>query len=354
MDFDNETFINKGHEYADMAEQCEQNKKYESAVEYHRKAASEFALAINNTTEEEVKLTLQILVENQLRLAEQSILIENSTIQASNINNTSNFTPNESMQFKDSFMILKQFNELDVNDPFEKFWNKLEDLVNKGNKPNAFTSYKFDHKSITHNPNNENQKLAESFFVVSRNINSNNNSTDNETDENEHLIKENLELKKKVKDLSLRILQLENFLEHNNSTLKNSIHQFKNEIMIQYTKLQNKSLAASSNNMSTNKISKQAILSQSNIGSRSVINGPKIQNFSPLTSSVNNKNNADLKKKENNRTEEPSSKVKELLAHIEKQDAVIAKYKDRWSQLKLAAKSKRQSRQNSEPNNLNN
>ncbi|CAB4475487.1 hypothetical protein RhiirA1_455743 [Rhizophagus irregularis] len=264
---------------------------------------------------------------------------------------------------EESYMMLKGNNDStddDDSDPFNKFWDIVEGLVQKISNPVAFATVplngadsqtKFDPNTIQsplpfrYNTANENivddskveelnAAMMESFYIIPKDQRPNSGSRtlglpqsssassastpktplgslSSNTKSLEEYSIENKQLKAIIDNMSKRMLTYEKAAEENNM-LKSSILQFKNDVQKQ---------------------AKRIKASQEILRSSSIVKQP-----SPESSTVGN---AYLQR----RIKELEEENRLLRSERDKQQELVAKYKDRWEKLKESAKKKRVNKQ---------
>ncbi|RIA85648.1 hypothetical protein C1645_741429 [Glomus cerebriforme] len=451
------TPVNVAHAFANAAEELEEKEQWGKAMEAHFRAAEQFALAMNYTSDPEVIRTLKLLYTNhtrqgrevQRRLTKQAQQSpkpqeqlnppsshrtrksSSSTSSKSNANNsqakhnseqqnqskhgtslsTQPITRSSSLEvqvtpssndrlssdhmrtattsgvsrtntmissttpsvmdgssdsektIEESYMMLKGNNDStddDDSDPFNKFWDIVEGLVQKISNPIAFATVPlngadsrttFDPNTIQspmpfrYNAVNENivddskveelnAAMMESFYIIPKDQRPNygsrslglpqsssslspsahripSDSKGSTTKTLEEYSIENKQLKAIIDNMSKRMLTFEKATEENNM-LKSSILQFKNDVQKQAKRI---------------KVS-QEILRSSSI----------VKQISPESSTVGN---AYLQR----RIKELEEENRLLKSERDKQQELVTKYKDRWEKLKEAAKKKRENKQ---------
>ncbi|GBC07545.1 hypothetical protein RclHR1_07520009 [Rhizophagus clarus] len=264
---------------------------------------------------------------------------------------------------EESYMMLKGNNDStddDDSDPFNKFWDIVEGLVQKLSNPVAFATVPlngvdsqstFDPNTIQsplpfrYNTVNENivdeskveelnAAMMESFYIIPKDQRPNSGSRtlglpqssptlslstpktplDNQSSKTKTLEEysiENKQLKAIIDSMSKRMLTYEKAAEENNM-LKSSILQFKNDVQKQ---------------------AKRIKVSQEILRSSSIVKQP-----SPESSTVGN---AYLQR----RIKELEEENRLLKSERDKQQELVTKYKERWEKLKESAKKKRVNKQ---------
>ncbi|KAI7870393.1 hypothetical protein BDF14DRAFT_1773834 [Spinellus fusiger] len=360
--------VNAGHTFANDAEDFEERGQWAKAIEAHNNAAEQFQKAVDYAQDTEAAKTLQLLILTHQRKAKEferkqrkaqaknnSPVIQSvtnlgyTTMRGQDMNGLRNALP-ETRRFDptqghtistgaigDSYAVLSNdADEEKDTDPFNKFWEVVETLLDKLSNPVAFASAPLndDDKPNTNRTDpeiheethkkHEMSAMLESYFVVpdhtstetARTLphkaeetwNINKNSSNDKMTENE-------QLKLKVEQLKRKIYCLEKTAEESNM-LKSSILQFRNDvqkqakrIMLNHDSIMRSSLGASSTDAS-------------------------IYNSYMRSSSVPLPDQA-------LRLKELEEENRQLRSQNEKQQSLVNKYRERWEKLKESAKKRR-------------
>ncbi|CDS09851.1 hypothetical protein LRAMOSA02528 [Lichtheimia ramosa] len=353
-----ETPVNAGHSFATTAEDYEDREEWAKAAEAHAMAASQFQRAIQYAQDAMAAKTLRLLTSNHLRKAkdlERRITRQQQQQQQfdqghdsedmnepgslsshGTTNNTDRSFDMESLRHAlssdqqqqhggsstptigESYAVLSQ-NEEDEeeNDPFNKFFEVVEKLMDKLSNPVAFASAPLNENDnpipiTVQSPDDKESdrsdasKMVESYFFVTEALDHHPTSTRSQqeyTDENE-------QLKKQVDQLTRRIHELEKAAVESN-ILKSSILQFKSDVHKQA-----KRIMQSHDYTAMRASSSAAMLSASGNGARSI-------------------------SEQLARIRELEEENRQLRIQKEKQAALVNKYRERWEKLKESAKKRR-------------
>ncbi|KAJ8663430.1 hypothetical protein O0I10_000669 [Lichtheimia ornata] len=352
-----ETPVNAGHSFATTAEDYEDREEWAKAAEAHAMAASQFQRAIQYAQDAMAAKTLRLLTSNHLRKAkdlerrmtrqqqqqfdqghdpEDMNEPEGSLSSHGTINNNDN---NDDRSFDmdslrhalssdqrhgsatpaigGSYAVLSQ-NEEDEeeNDPFNKFFEVVEKLMDKLSNPVAFASAPLNENDnpipiTVQSPDDRESdrfdasKMVESYFFVTEALDhpTSARSPQEYSDENE-------QLKKQVDQLTRRIHELEKAAVESN-ILKSSILQFKSDVHKQA-----KRIMQSHDYAAMRASSSAAMLTASGGGGR------------PISEQLA-------------RIRELEEENRQLRVQNEKQQALVNKYRERWEKLKESAKKRR-------------
>ncbi|KAK9763031.1 hypothetical protein K7432_010660 [Basidiobolus ranarum] len=385
-----ESPINKAHQHANAAEEFESRGLLEEAMQEHLSAAEHFELAIEFTSDAEVIRTLELLssahqrqgLEMERKInknllqkrtsnshdenlpkasstaktlsALSSRYISNSTRFRSSHSHSSSISP--SHMFDDSFLVLKSniHDEENKSDPFDRFWEAVEALIQNTSNPIAFATAplegmeRFDveeirgqyKKSDDHQENPNLHETLGSFIIVPEqssksrqprkdpvesdsespkipskshpiaNKHSNRPKAIGSTKTIEEYAIENQHLKKAIDILSRQVNALEKAAEEN-TLLKSSIIQLRQDLQKQAKKGR---LAPELSRIYGSKYST----------SESQHVGPNAHAATPQK-----------------KIQELEEEVRVLKLENDKQSMMLNKYRDRWDQLKESAKKKR-------------
>ncbi|ORX89016.1 hypothetical protein K493DRAFT_358793 [Basidiobolus meristosporus CBS 931.73] len=374
-----ESPINKAHQHANAAEEFETRGLLEEAMKEHFNAAEHFEMAIEFTSEAEVIRTLQLLssahqrqgLEMERRInkntsqrrssadngGEESFSKANSTAKALNIlssryiSNSTRFRSGQlhssstspSHVFDDSFLVLKSNlqDEENKSDPFDRFWEAVEALIQNTSNPIAFATAplegmeKFDIEEIRGQYAKKNEGLVSelpetsnlhetlgSFIIVPEqsckqkstkrdSVEGDYESVIGSTKTIEEYAIENQHLKKAIDILSRQVNALEKAAEEN-TLLKSSIIQLRQDVQKQGKKGR---LAPELSRIYGSKYSTGESQYVSSNAHTAITPQKKIQ--------------------------ELEEEVRLLKLENEKQSMMLNKYRDRWDQLKESAKKKR-------------
>ncbi|KAI8582288.1 hypothetical protein K450DRAFT_228256 [Umbelopsis ramanniana AG] len=402
--------VNAGHAYANEADDCEDREQWDKAATAHSLAAEQFQKAIVFAQDPEAVKTLRLLVMNHSRKAKTLFLkaakanepqssirgSDNSSTSSQPTSISSSATPNNSkMQstndrlsnlaihksngyhdripsntystshqshllgsqaIDDSYALLNDQND-DDSDPFNKFWNAVETLVQKLSNPVAFASVPLNEednpKALMEDTNiyatqqgdlsklpiqhQIEASMMESFFVVQPQtpstpkiiIDDSNNTTASEMPIPSKTIEEyaieNKHLKNTVDKLSRQVSYWKKAADEGN-VLKSSILQFRNDVQKQA-----KRIMQSQESMKSSMINGQ-------YGAASVLSKSSKPNEG--TSATSNPQA---------RIKELEDEVMALRVEYNRQKDLMSKYKERWEKLKESAKKRRaQPNQNEE------
>ncbi|CAI2173096.1 1577_t:CDS:10 [Funneliformis geosporum] len=342
-------------------QRIQQNQSRQNSTLSTQPAANSGARQINSSSDD--RLSSDFLKTNApLKFSNDSTSSKLNPVLSDSVTSTgisrtstmSSMTPSmmegssSSEKIEESYMMLKGNNEStddDEADPFNKFWDIVEGLVQKISNPVAFATVplngaysraSLDQNTIQpslpirYNTVNENivddskveelsAAMMESFYIIPKDQRPNSRtgkppqtssssspstpipseSKDSTKTLEEYSI-ENKQLKTIIDKLSKRMLSYEKAAEENNM-LKSSILQFKNDVQKQAKRI-------------------------------------KVKQTSPESSTVGN---AHLQK----RIKELEEENRVLKSERDKQNELIVKYKDRWEKLKESAKKKRVNKQ---------
>ncbi|KAI9279436.1 hypothetical protein BC943DRAFT_331836 [Umbelopsis sp. AD052] len=400
--------VNAGHAYANEADDCEDREQWDKAATAHSLAAEQFQKAIVFAQDPEAVKTLRLLVMNHSRKAKTLFLKAakanepQPSIRGSDMSSTSSqpasssATPNHSkiqsnndrlsnlaihnsngyhdrilsttypashqshllgsQAIDDSYALLNDQND-DDSDPFNKFWNAVETLVQKLSNPVAFASVPLNEEDnpkalmedIYATQQGDHSKLPiqhqieasmmESFFVVQPQtpaapkitINGANNTTASQMPIPSKTIEEyaieNKHLKDTVDKLSRQVSYWKKAADEGN-VLKSSILQFRNDVQKQA-----KRIMQSQESMKSSMVSGQ-------YGAASMLSKPSKPNEGTSASATSNPQA---------RIKELEDEVMTLRVEYNRQKDLMSKYKERWEKLKESAKKRRaQPNQNEE------
>ncbi|CAO3686531.1 unnamed protein product [Umbelopsis ramanniana] len=397
--------VNAGHAYANEADDCEDREQWDKAATAHSLAAEQFQKAIVFAQDPEAVKTLRLLVMNHSRKAKTLSLKAakanepQPSIRGSDISSTSSqpatlsssaTTPNidriqstndrlsnlsihnsngyhdripsttysashqshllGSQAIDDSYALLNDQSD-DDSDPFNKFWNAVETLVQKLSNPVAFASAPLneedDPKALMEESNTYTEQqgdvskqpiqrqieasMMESFFVVQPQtpsapkitIDGPNNTTGSETPVPNKTIEEyaieNKQLKSTVDKLSRQVSYWKKAAEEGN-VLKSSILQFRNDVQKQA-----KRIMQSQESMKSSMVNGQ-------YGASSMLSKPSKPNEGTSASATSNPQA---------RIKELEDEVMALRVEYNRQKDLMSKYKERWEKLKESAKKRR-------------
>ncbi|KAH8554669.1 hypothetical protein BGW37DRAFT_480606 [Umbelopsis sp. PMI_123] len=399
--------VNAGHAYANEADDCEDREQWEKAATAHSLAAEQFQKAIVFAQDPEAVKTLRLLVMNHTRKAKALSLkaakanepqssnrssdspstsshttsspssskpnhnklqhtsdrLNNLSIHNTNgyhdrsipstsysVNHQSHLLDIGSQTIDESYALLNDQND-DDSDPFNKFWNAVETLVQKLSNPVAFASVPLNEEDNPKALMEESSAYAaqqgglsklpiqhqieasmmESFFVVQPQtpsgpkitIDGAGNAGSSEAPIGSKTIEEyameNKQLKNTVDKLSRQVSYWKKAAEEGN-VLKSSIIQFRNDV-----EKQAKRIRQSQESMKSSMINGQ-------YGAASILSKPTKPSEGSSVSS----------------TTSPQARIKELEDEVmalrleyNRQKDLMGKYKERWEKLKESAKKRR-------------
>ncbi|KAF9573740.1 hypothetical protein EC968_008140 [Mortierella alpina] len=138
-----DTAVNMAHRYANHAEECMENNQWEQAVDMHFQAAEHFLLATKDTQNQEVIRTLKLMNANHIRQAKdlQRRITKAAAAQAAATAAAEAFA---AASLAPPQKPISTRTKKDESDPFNKFWDAVENLVLKISSPVAFTSIPLD------------------------------------------------------------------------------------------------------------------------------------------------------------------------------------------------------------------
>ncbi|KAG2219925.1 hypothetical protein INT45_010439 [Circinella minor] len=382
----------KGHSYANAAEDYEDREAWVEAAEAHSNAAEQFQKAIEFTQDAVTCKTLRLLHLDHLRKAKelerkitkikqqqeeeqekQRQLQQQQNqrpLRQSNHNTTTTFDMNglrhalqtsrrlqhpnnyhntisttsgtTSPAIGGSYAVLPPDGRLDdednedESDPFNKFWEVVETLVDKLSNPVAFASVPLNENDNPtpawnlqkHEKQDEDEdgvaaKMVESYFFVPEPRQGNLRQHD--------YAAENEQLKKQIEQLVKRVQTLEKTAEESNM-LKSSILQFRNDVQKQA-----KRIMQSHDYSHMRASSSAALMATSNTNTPSY---NPITNISSSSSYI--RPSSDLAA----RVKELEEENRQLRIQSEKQQALMNKYRERWEKLKESAKKRRSQQPN--------
>ncbi|ORZ15646.1 hypothetical protein BCR42DRAFT_437914 [Absidia repens] len=266
----------------------------------------------------------------------------------------------------------------DASDPFNKFLQVVETLVDQLSNPVAFASAPLNEGDVptpyhqrllsTDEPENPPRDIGndntmdvstmmESFFFVPDNQDESIPATGSNTtasssspfygQDRETLQAENEQLRRRVEQLSRRLQSLEKTAEESNM-LKSSILQFRNDVQRQAKRI-----------MQTHESVSMRSSSVALLGS-SGINAGATHNSYPRHPGMNQTTNGSSTAELVTRLKDTEDENKRLKDQIDKQQLLMNKYRERWEKLKESAKKRRAqtpdvpSSNNNNSNNNNN
>ncbi|ORZ02173.1 hypothetical protein BCR43DRAFT_559182 [Syncephalastrum racemosum] len=291
-----DTPVNAGHAYANAAEDYEDREEWQEAAEAHAKAAAAEPL-------EDMEGLRHALAES--RTSRRNYYYPGT--QSPAIGGSYAVLPDDGRDDDDE----------DEADPFNKFWQVVEQLVDKLSNPVAFASAPLnEHDDPTaHEDGDEdgtNTGMLNSYCFVQLDT--------AEADQSTLLSKarnhatENEILKKQVEQLTNRIRSLEKAAEESNM-LKSSIIQFRNDVQKQAKRIM------------------QGHDHVMRASSSAALMGPHHSSYLRPSSANPSYELARIKELE--------EENRQLRIQNEKQQALMNKYRERWEKLKESAKKRR-------------
>ncbi|KAI8330465.1 hypothetical protein BC941DRAFT_169825 [Chlamydoabsidia padenii] len=330
--------VNAGHSYANTAEGYEDREAWHEAIEAHQKAAEQFKKALDYTQDPEAGKSLRLLVANHTRRAkdlerkvakseqEQRRHEELATCRANGQNDikmdellhalastgiqgrTDKNKGYDSLHhgtIGESYALLSTDNDEeeddDASDPFNKFLQVVETLVDQLSNPVAFASAPLNEDDTPYHQkllSDDSDAMMESFFLI--------------PDRSLDLQAENEQLKHRVEHLSRRVQSLEKAAEES-SMLKSSILQFKHDVQRQAKRIMQ--------TQDPMRSSSAALLGSINV----------------THPSRHPSSTAELV----TRLKETEDENRRLKDQIDKQQVLMTKYRERWEKLKESAKKRR-------------
>ncbi|KAG0187963.1 hypothetical protein DFQ28_005622 [Apophysomyces sp. BC1034] len=408
-----------GHSYANAAEDYEDREMWAKAAEAHLLAAEQFQKATEYTDDTEANRTLQLLTMNHSRKAKElqrkaaKAATEQSSAPTAHVVGGSGYRaqadgidmsglrialpetrPREPLRqaqchtsqgtIGDSYALLTENDDEDDSDPFNKFWDVVETLVEKLSNPVAFASAPLNENDnptpawtyeaaadrgddIGDNDEEENSSMnhrkdsyamMESYFVVpeqdaldiTRTISG---AGDEEKRTWQDYVLENEQLKKRIDQLLRKLQAMEKVCllcacqpgvltrstkaAEESNVLKTSIIQFRNDVQKQAKRImQNHDSSMRSSaalgSSGTHTIHNSYIRHPSN---GNVTEMSKYRRWSDRVVSVAYCSLLVARLKE---LEEEN---RQLRSHNEKQQVLMNKYRERWEKLKESAKKRR-------------
>ncbi|KAI9253924.1 hypothetical protein BDA99DRAFT_166881 [Phascolomyces articulosus] len=368
--------VNAGHAYANAAEDYEDREEWAEAAEAHANAAEQFQKAIEFTQDAVTCKTLRLLHLDHLRKAKElqrklakikqqkedererqrQQLLQQQQQQQQQAQNaqrplrqsatsfdmnglrhalqTSRRLPHPnggtgaaSPAIGGSYAVLPPDGRIeddedeDESDPFNKFWEVVETLVDKLSNPVAFASAPLnenDNPTPAWNLQKQEKqdeeedgvaaKMVESYFFVPE---------PSQGSVRHDYAAENEQLKKQIEQLVRRVHTLEKTAEESNM-LKSSILQFRNDVQKQAKRIMQ------SHDYSHMRASSSAALMAAST------------NAAPYSSYLR-PSSGDLAA----RVKELEEENRQLRIQSEKQQALMNKYRERWEKLKESAKKRR-------------
>ncbi|KAG0171354.1 hypothetical protein DFQ30_001109 [Apophysomyces sp. BC1015] len=394
------TPVNTGHSYANAAEDYEDREMWAKAAEAHLLAAEQFQKATEYTDDTEANRTLQLLTMNHSRKAKElqrkaaKAATEQSSAPTAHVVGGSGYRaqadgidmsglrialpetrPREPLRqaqchtsqgtIGDSYALLTENDDEDDSDPFNKFWDVVETLVEKLSNPVAFASAPLNENDnptpawtyeaaadrgddIGDNDEEENSSMnhrkdsyamMESYFVVpeqdaldiTRTISG---AGDEEKRTWQDYVLENEQLKKRIDQLLRKLQAMEKVCllcacqpgvltrstkaAEESNVLKTSIIQFRNDVQKQAKRIMQ-------NHDSSMRSSAALGSSGTHTIHNSYIRHPSNGNVTEMMA----------------RLKELEEENRQLRSHNEKQQVLMNKYRERWEKLKESAKKRR-------------
>ncbi|KAI8142777.1 hypothetical protein BJV82DRAFT_614239 [Fennellomyces sp. T-0311] len=340
--------VNAGHSYANAAEDYEDREEWAQAAEAHGQAAEQFQKAVEFTQDPVTCKTLQLLHLDHLRKAkelERKIAKQREQEQpqrpiqtSQRLGQSNSFDMNglrhalprrlarsthgaASPAIGGSYAVLppdgqEEEEDGDDSDPFNKFWEVVETLVDKLSNPVAFASAPLnenDNPTPAWNASSDDEEddgvaaaMVESYFFV----------PEPRQGPGQHdYAAENEQLKKQIEQLVRRVQTLEKTAEESNM-LKSSILQFRNDVQKQAKRIMQ------NHDYSHMRASSSAALIGSNAHYSSIMRPSGDINLAA-------------------RVKELEEENRQLRVQSEKQQALMNKYRERWEKLKESAKKRR-------------
>lgn len=211
--------VEAGHQYGNEAELCIEQGDFKGATEAHYKAAEEYLKAISEAKDPEAIKTLKLLYTNHTRQARDLQRRANATEQKAEEPKPSfEKSPEDEQQQEQEQQEEEQHDSPDTEtseeDPFDKFWDNLERVVDKMGAPIAFASAPIQKAHQKQPEATRNRALSQPAPSRMKTL--------------EEYHEENHQLKQTIDFLTRRLESLKK-VQDENQLLKSSIIHFKQE-----------------------------------------------------------------------------------------------------------------------------